>query len=120
MDRDSEIFVAHSDRVAQNISVKVVATGFASRLDRVIVRLRRRGSVRRKNSRRRELDVWRRVLINDDVEKALSSSGLGHGPFTAATRVRIPSGSIDLLGVGNPEISRGFFVFQAVFFGHPF
>src|SRR5581483_10964848 len=49
-------------------------------------------------------------------ELAPSSRGLGHGPFKAATRVRIPSGSLPLVGeCGNAKsLGRrlGDFVFQ--------
>ncbi|MDB6147245.1 MAG: hypothetical protein JWO45_909 [Spartobacteria bacterium] len=37
----------------------------------------------------------------------LSSSGLGHRPFTAVTRVRIPLGSLPL-SVGEIDLSRRF------------
>ena len=46
------------------------------------------------------LDAGRLRLHDAEPFLAPSSRGLGHGPFTAATRVRIPSGSLDFEFLG--------------------
>jgi hypothetical protein len=52
------------------------------------------GRIRLRAQVARTIRLWSRVCPENEQLVAPSSRGLGHGPFKAVTRVRIPSGSL--------------------------